>query len=76
METYDVRRERFYAPNNKDASKWILPDSWTHKRIAPRNVVRLLVLRPFLQVLADKDDVIGDPIDLGQNSFEDAFTQI
>jgi len=76
MEMYDVQRERLYAPNDEDASEWILSDPWTHERIAPRNVIRLLVLCPFLQVLADKDDVIGDPIDLGQSSFEDAFAQV
>lgn len=76
MGRYGIQGERFYAPNDEDASEWILSDSWTHERIAPRNIIRLLFLCPFLQVLADKDNIIGDPIDLGQNGFEDAFAQV
>lgn len=76
METYGIQRERLYAPNDEDASEWILSNSWTHERIAPRNVIRLLVLCPFLKVFTDKDDIIGDPINLGQSSFEDAFAQV
>ncbi len=76
MEMDNVQKERLYAPNDEDTSEWILSDPWTHERIAPRNVIRLLVLCPCLQVLADKDDVISDPIDLGQSSFEDAFAQV
>ena len=65
-----------YVPYDENASKWIFPDPWTHQGIGQWYVFRFLVLRPFLEVLADEYNVIRDPIKLSQTGFEDALTQV
>lgn len=63
-------------PDDKDTSKRVFSYFRGQRCYGERNIRCFLVLRPFLKVLANKENVIGAPVYLHDMSFEGAFSDI
>ncbi len=63
-------------PNNQHASQRILPNPRAQRHVRERNIRRLLILCPSLQLVADENNVVLAPIDLGEVRFERGLAQV
>lgn len=63
-------------PNDQDSTQRILPDLRPQCSVHQSNVSGLLVLGPTFEVVADKDDVILNPGDIGELGLEVGLVQI
>ena len=64
------------GPDNQDASQGIFPDRRAEKGVHKRDIWCFLVLGPFLEIGANKDDVILAPANLRGHGLEGPFADV
>lgn len=64
------------ASDDQHGAEGLLADDGAHQLVRQAHIRRSLVLRPLLEVLGDEDDVILDPLDLGDLGLEGRFLEV